>query len=160
MAKDKTPMTQAIRTLKALGVAFTPRLYRYEDKGGTRTASRELGVDEHLVVKTLVFEDEAGQTLLMLMHGDREVSTRSLARALGRKSVSPCDPAKAEKHTGYQVGGISPFGTRAKLPVFVEGSILDLPVIYINGGKRGLLLEMVPGDAVRSLEATPVSASV
>ena len=118
--------TPAIHFLRKHGVAFTEHPYRYEEHGGTRVSSRELGVDEHAVVKTLVMEDEAKRPLIVLMHGDREVSTKQLARQIGRKAVEPCDPAVAQRHTGYAVGGTSPFGTRKPLPVFVERSVLDL----------------------------------
>jgi len=159
MAKQRVPATPALRVLKEQGVPFEPREYRYKEHGGTRVAAEELGVDEHTVIKTLVFEDENRSPLIVLMHGDREVSTKSLARALGVKSVSACDPRAVNKHTGYQVGGISPFGTRTGLPVFVEDSILGLPLIRINGGRRGLLVEMSPADLARLLEPTPVRAS-
>ena len=140
------PVTPAVRVLREKKVSFAPHLYEYEERGGTKTSARELGVDEHAVVKTLVMETEARKPLVVLMHGDREVSTRQLARALGVKSVHPCDPAAAHKHTGYMVGGTSPFGTRARLPVYVERTIFELPRIYINGGKRGFLVEIDPRD--------------
>ena len=139
-------MTQAVRFLKDKGTPFTPRLYNYQEKGGTEVAARELGVDEHLVVKTLVMEDEKGVPLLILMHGDKEVSTKALARTLDVKTVTTCTPEAANKHTGYIVGGISPFGTRKALRVYVEASILNLPRIFINAGKRGFLAEMSPAD--------------
>lgn len=138
---------------------FTEHEYQYEEHGGTRVSARQLGVDEHTVVKTLVMEDERGQPLLMLMHGDREVSTRQLARQIGRRAVRPCEPAVAQRHTGYLVGGTSPFGTRKTLPVFVERSILGLDVFYINGGRRGLLVRMAPGELTRVLGATAVDAA-
>ncbi len=150
------PATPAIHVLRRHGVAFTEHPYRYEEHGGTRVSARELGVDEHAVVKTLVMEDEAKQPLLALMHGDREVSTKQLARALARKTISPCDPDVAQRHTGYLAGGTSPFGTRKRLPVCVEQGILDLDRIYINGGRRGLLVSLVPADLVRVLEPTIV----
>ena len=153
-------MTAAQRELQAHHVAFTEHEYRYEPRGGTAASSRLLGVDEHSVVKTLVMEDEAGDPLIVLMHGDREVSTRQLARQAGRKSVSPCEPAVAQRHTGYMVGGTSPFGTRKKLPVFIERSILELPAAYINGGRRGLLVRIDPKEIVRVLGAAPVDAAV
>jgi Cys-tRNA(Pro) deacylase len=140
------PVTPAVRVLREKGVAFAPRLYAYEERGGTRRSAAELGVDEHAVVKTLVMETDARKPLVVLMHGDREVSTKQLARALGVKSVQPCDPAAAQRHTGYQVGGTSPFGTRTRLPVYVERTIFALPRIYINGGKRGFLVEIEPRD--------------
>jgi Cys-tRNA(Pro) deacylase len=122
-------------------------------------SARELGVDEHVVIKTLVMQDERNQPLLVLMHGDREVSTKNLARQIGAKTVEPCDVAVAGRHTGYQVGGTSPFGTRKELPVYVEASILDLPRIYINGGKRGFLVALAPADLVRVLSPTTVEAA-
>jgi Cys-tRNA(Pro) deacylase len=140
------PVTPAVRVLREKKVAFAPHLYEYEERGGTRASAAELGVDEHAVVKTLVMETEAKKPLVVLMHGDREVSTKQLARTLGVKSVHPCDPAAAQKHTGYMVGGTSPFGTRARLPVYVERTIFELPRIYINGGKRGFLVEIDPAD--------------
>ena len=140
------PVTPAVRVLREKRVAFAPRLYEYEERGGTRLSAAELGVDEHAVVKTLVMETDSRKPLVVLMHGDREVSTKQLARALGVKSVHPCDPAAAQKHTGYMVGGTSPFGTRAALPVYVERTIFELPKIYINGGKRGFLVEIDPQD--------------
>ena len=138
------PVTPAVRLLREKGVEFEPHLYDYEERGGTRHSAASLGVDEHAVVKTLVMETEARRPLLVLMHGDREVSTKALARALGVKSVGPCDPAAAGRHTGYLVGGTSPFGTRARLPVYVERTIFALPRIYINGGKRGFLVAVAP----------------
>ena len=152
--------TPAVHFLRKHGVAFGEHPYRYEDHGGTRVSSRELGVDEHAVVKTLVMQDEAKTPLLVLMHGDREVSTKQLARQIDRKSVEPCDPAVARKHTGYAVGGTSPFGTRKPLPVFVERSVLDLERIYINGGRRGLLVSMAPSELIRVLHARPVEAAL
>jgi Cys-tRNA(Pro) deacylase len=152
-------VTRALHTLRRAGVAFTEHPYRYEAHGGTATAAQELGLDAHLVVKTLVLEDERGQPLLMLMHGDREVSTRQLARAIGARRVAPCAPEVAERHTGYLVGGISPFGTRKALPVYVEGSILALDRLYVNGGRRGLLVALAPEDLMRTLSATAVDAA-
>ena len=159
MAKDKTPVTGAVRFLRAKKINFTPRLYAYEDRGGTRVAARELGVDEHLTVKTLVFVTQDNKPLLMLMHGDREVSTKALAREIGVKTIQPADPQQANRVTGYQVGGISPFGARTELAVYMESSIADLPVIYINGGKRGFLLEMGPADLIKALNPKPVEAA-
>ncbi len=146
--------------LKENGVKFTLRTYKYEEKGGTPVASRELGVDEHQVIKTLVMEDDLKKPLLILMHGDNQVSTKNLARVLGVKSVEPCDPETAHRHTGYVVGGISPFGTRKPLQVYVEASILDLPKIFINAGKRGLLAEISPDDLNKVLNPTPVNVAV
>ena len=152
--------TPAIHFLRKHGVAFTEHPYRYEEHGGTRVSSRELGVDEHAVVKTLVMEDEAKRPLIVLMHGDREVSTKQLARQIGRKAVEPCDPAVAQRHTGYAVGGTSPFGTRKPLPVFVERSVLDLERIYVNGGRRGLLVCVAPRDLTRVLGAVAVEVAL
>ncbi len=152
--------TSAIRELRKHGVRFTEHEYRYEEHGGTGTAAQQLGVDEHAVVKTLVMEDEARQPLVVLMHGDREVSTKQLARQAGRKSIRPCEQATAQRHTGYMVGGTSPFGTLKKLPVFIERSILALETIYINGGRRGFLVGMPPAEMLRILDATAVDAAV
>ena len=160
MAKDKIPATPAVRVLRAQGVSFTPRPYDYEDKGGTAVAARELKVDEHRVIKTLVLEDETKSPLVVLMHGDRQVSTRELARQIGARSVVPCAPETAQKHTGYLVGGTSPFGTRKAMPVFVEESILALERIYLNGGKRGYLVGIDPREVVRLLSATPVRVGI
>ncbi len=159
MAKDGIPITPAVRFLRERGVRFTPRPYAYEDKGGTEVAARELKVDEHQVIKTLVMEDEAKNPLVVLMHGDRQVSTKALARQLGVKQISPCDPAAVSRLTGYQVGGVSPFGTKRKLPVYVESTILELPAVYINGGKRGFLVQMSSAELTRCLSPTPVQAS-
>jgi len=160
MAKERFSATQAIRALREQDADFTLRHYKFEEKGGTEVAARELGVDENLVVKTLVMEDEAGSPFLVLMHGNKQVSTKTLARVLGVKSVRPCERQVAHKHTGYFVGGISPFGTRKPLRVFVEQSILGLSKIYINAGKKGLLAEMSPGDLEKILNPTPVSVAV
>jgi len=138
------PITPAVRVLREQKVEFAPQLYDYEERGGTSHSAAALGVDEHAVVKTLIMETDARKPLIVLMHGDREVSTKQLARALKVKTVQPCDPATAQKHTGYLVGGTSPFGTRARLPVYVERTIFELPRIYINGGKRGFLVEIEP----------------
>lgn len=160
MAKADYPVTQAVRLLRDKKIAFTPHLYDYEEKGGTRRSAEELGVDEHAVVKTLVMEDDARRALIVLMHGDREVSTKQLARTLGVKSVHPCDPNMAQKQTGYLVGGTSPFGTRAKLPVYVEKTIFDLPRIYINGGKRGFLVSLEPNVLREVLPVTEVEVAI
>jgi Cys-tRNA(Pro) deacylase len=150
--------TPAIHFLRRQGVTFAEHEYRYEEHGGTRVSARELGVAEHAVVKTLVMEDDAQQPLIVLMHGDCEVSTKQLARQIGRKSVTPCDPAVASKQTGYLVGGTSPFGTRKPLPVYVERTILDLERLYINGGRRGFLVSMTPADLIKALDPTLVDA--
>lgn len=160
MAKEKIPTTPAIRILKQQKVPYTLRTYHYEDRGGTAVSARELDVDEHQVIKTLVMEDEKGTPLIILMHGDREVSTKNLARALGAKSIKPCDPKVAQKHTGYLVGGTSPFGTRKPLRVYMESTIQTLPQIYINAGKRGLLAEMSPEVMMKVLNPVPVEVAV
>lgn len=160
MAKDKTPVTPAIRVLREKKVEFTPCLYDYEEKGGTAVCTRELGVPEHAVIKTLMMEDDGGNPLLVLMHGDLQVSTRELARILGVKTVSPCSPDTANRLTGYLVGGTSPFGTRRTMPVYMEQTILDLPEIYINGGKRGFLVGMSPRDAERILQPVLVKVGL
>jgi Cys-tRNA(Pro) deacylase len=152
--------TPAIHALRRHGVAFTEHTYRYEDRGGTRVSARELGVDEHAIVKTLVMEDDRRRALIVLMHGDREVSTKALARAIGVKTVAPCRPEAAERHTGYMVGGTSPFGTRKPFPVYVERTILDLDRVYVNGGRRGFLVALAPQTFVAVLGATPVDAAI
>lgn len=157
MASGATP---AVHALRRHGISFTEHEYRYELKGGTAVSARELGVDEHHVVKTLVMEDEAKAPLIILMHGDREVSTKQLARQIGVKLVRPCAPEVAERHTGYQVGGTSPFGTRKPLPVYVERSILALERVYLNGGRRGFLVSLDPKAAAAALGATPVDVAV
>ena len=160
MPKEKFPTTQAIRKLKEHGVDFSLHAYKYEEKGGTMAAAVELNVDEHPVIKTLVMEDDRGNPLLILMHGDKKVSTKALARFLGVKTVMPCDAQVAHRHTGYFLGGISPFGTRKPLKVYVEASIMDLSKIYINAGKRGLLAEMSPRDLARILNIIPVNVAI
>ena len=157
---SKTPSTPATRLLRQHGVAYTEHPYRYEEKGGTRVSSRELGVDEHAVVKTLVMEDETGAPLVVLMHGDREVSTKALARQLGRKTVQNCRPEVAQRHSGYLVGGTSPFGTRKPMPVYLERSVPDIPRIYVNGGSRGFLVGLDPRDLVRVLAPVLVDAAI
>ena len=151
--------TPAIHFLRARKVAFTEHPYRYEERGGTAVSARELGVDEHVVIKTLIMEDERKQPLIVLMHGDRDVSTKNLARQSGRKTIVPCDPDVAQKHSGYLVGGTSPFGTRKAMPVFMERTIADLDRIYISGGRRGFLIALAPADLVRALSPTLVDAS-
>lgn len=157
---EHAPETPATKFLKANKVAFTPRLYTYEEHGGTRVSARELGVDEHCVVKTLIFEDENAKPLIVLMHGDCKVSTKELARQIPCKKVEPCKPEVANRHTGFLVGGTSPFGTKKAMPVFVERSILELPQIYINGGKRGFLVGIDPAVLVSVLKAKPVDAAL
>jgi len=151
MTRDKTPVTAAIRELRGAQVEFTEHPYDYEDKGGTAVSARELGVPEHAVVKTLIMEDDTGKPLIMLMHGDLKVSTKELARNIGVKSITPCNPETAYRHSGYLVGGTSPFGTRKKMPVYMEQTIVDLPKIYINGGRRGYLVAIAPQEVVRIL---------
>ena len=160
MAHSTTPVTAAIRVLRAAGVPFTEHLYRYEEHCGTRVSARELGVDEHAVVKTLVMEDDARAPLIVLMHGDLEVSTKRLARAIGCKHVEPCKPDVASRHSGYLVGGTSPFGLRKAMRVYVERTILDLPRIYINGGARGFLVGIAPADLVQVLNPMPVDVGI
>ena len=154
------PETLATRFLRQHHTPFSTHLYNYEDHGGTKVSSRELNVAEHAVVKTLVMEDESRQPLVVLMHGDRKVSTKELARQTGHKQISPCDPAVAQRHTGYLVGGTSPFGTKKTLPVFMERSILDLSLIYINGGKRGFLVGVHPHDILRMLQPGMVNVAL
>ena len=153
-------MTRGVRLLQSKKVTFTPHLYAYEDHGGTHHAALCLNVDEHHVIKTLVMEDEAKKPFLVLMHGDCEASTKNLARSLKCKSVKPCDMEAAERVTGYQVGGISPFGTRRPLPVYVETTILTLPSFYINGGKRGFLVQITPEALQKALTVKPVNVAI
>ena len=160
MSKNEhAPETQATKYLKANKVPYASHLYAYEEHGGTKVSARELNVDEHAVVKTLIFEDENAKPLIVLMHGDRKVSTKELARQIGCKKVEPCKPEVANRHTGYLVGGTSPFGTKKAMPVFIEKSILDLPLIYINGGRRGFLVGIHPHDIVRTLKPKAVTAA-
>lgn len=154
---SETPATQLLRER---GVAFTEHVYDYVDHGGTAESSRQLGVAEHEVVKTLVMQDERAQPLIVLMHGDKQVSTKNLARAIGVKSVEPCKPDVAQRHSGYLVGGTSPFGTRKALPVFVEASVLELPRILINGGRRGYLVGIEPRVLTDVLAARPVNCAL
>jgi Cys-tRNA(Pro) deacylase len=160
MSKDTCPVTAAVRVLRAHKVPFAPCLYTYEAHGGTTVSARELGVSEHSVIKTLVMEDDSKKPLIVLMHGDCEVSTKQLARLLRVKTIHPCAPDVAEKHSGYQVGGTSPFGTRKTLPVYMERSIAELSTIYINGGKRGFLIAITPADLVRVLQPIVVEIAV
>ncbi len=160
MGPEKTPMTAAVRVLKQAGVPFSEHPYAYVEHGGTAAFAAQVGVDEHAVVKTLVMEDEAKKPFVVLMHGDREVSTKELARILGVKSVRPCAPETAERHSGYMVGGTSPFGLRKPLPIYVEATVLELPRTYINGGKRGFIVGIEPKELVRVLKPTPVRVAV
>lgn len=156
---EKYPVTAAIRVLRAAEATYAPHLYDYQERGGTTVAARELGVEEYTVIKTLIMETEAKKPLIILMHGNREVAVGMLAKAIGAKSVTPCDPATAQKHTGYLVGGTSPFGVKTMMPVYAEATIFDLPEIYINGGKRGFLLGLNPEILKRVLHAEAVTVS-
>ncbi|OPY81635.1 MAG: Cys-tRNA(Pro)/Cys-tRNA(Cys) deacylase YbaK [Syntrophorhabdus sp. PtaU1.Bin153] len=158
--KDKGPVTAAIRVLRDRRVAFSEHAYTYVDRGGTAEGSRQLGLDEHSLVKTLIMEDELKKPFIVLMHGDREVSTKALARIMGIKRITPCTPATAQKHSGYMVGGTSPFGTRKTMPIYMEETILDLPKIYINGGKRGYLVGIEPKELLRVLNPILVKVAI
>jgi Cys-tRNA(Pro) deacylase len=160
MGHDRTPLTPAVRALRQAAVDFAEHPYAYVEHGGTAAFAEQHAVDEHLVIKTLIMEDDAKKPLVVLMHGDREVSTKELARVLGVKAVRPCAPDAAERHSGYQVGGTSPFGLRKPLPIYVEESILSLPVIYINGGKRGFLVGLDPKELARVLRPVPVRVAI
>lgn len=160
MTVARVPATPATNFLRARNVAFTGHPYDYVERGGTAESARQLGVPEHAVIKTLVMEDEHGRPLVVLMHGDRLVSTKQLARQAGCKTVSPCEPAAAQRHSGYQVGGTSPFGLRKPLPVYVERTVLDLPRVWINGGRRGFLVGIDPLVIVTELDATPVDCGL
>ena len=160
MAKEKIPTTPAILALKAKGANFALHTYTYEEHGGTRVSSQKLGVDERCVIKTLVMEDETAKPLIILMHGDKEVSTKALARTLGVKSIKPCKPEIAHKHTGYMVGGTSPFGVRKPMMIYMEKTIADLPEILINAGSRGLLAKMPSSELVRTLQPREVSVAI
>ena len=157
---SKAPSTNATRLLRQAGITFVERLYRYEEHGGTKVCARELAVDEHAVIKTLIMEDEGAAPLIVLMHGDREVSTKELARQIGARSVQPCRPEVANRHSGYLVGGTSPLGTRKALPVHAEATIFDLPRIYLNGGSRGFLVELDPKDLDQVLTVHRVSVAI
>jgi Cys-tRNA(Pro) deacylase len=151
--------TPATALLRQRGVQFSEHVYDYVEHGGTAESARQLGVDEHSVVKTLVMQDQDSKPLIVLMHGDREVSLKTLARQIGAKRVEPCKPDVAQRHSGYQVGGTSPFGTRKTLPIFVERSVLSLPLIYINGGRRGYLVRVAPQALVDLLQARAVDCA-
>jgi len=159
MATDY-PVTLGVRVLRQHKVQFTPHLYTWEPRGGTSASAEHLGVDEHQVVKTLIFEDDARRPLCILMHGDREVSAKNLARQLGHRSVAPCAPDVADRHSGYQVGGTSPFGLRRAMPIACEKTIVDLPLIYINGGARGFLVGISPKELVRVLGPRLVEVAI
>ena len=160
MKPENAPETPATKLLRQHGIAHSNHLYDYEEHGGTRVSSRELNVAEHAVIKTLVMEDEAGKPLIVLMHGDCKVSTKELARQIGRKKIEPCKPEVANRHTGFLVGGTSPFGTKKQMPICIEKTILDLPLIYINGGRRGFLVGVHPHDLMRALAPTVVEAAL
>ena len=160
MAKPELPMTSAVRALLDKKVEFQPHFYTYEEHGGTKLSAEALDVPEHQVVKTIVMETDEKKPLLVLMHGDREVSTKQLARLLQVKRIGPCDQAAAQRHTGYLFGGTSPFGTRQHLPVFAERSIFSLPRIFINGGKRGFLVELTPSDLKKVIDVTEIDVGV
>ncbi len=153
----ETPATQFLR---AHGVAFTEHVYDYVEHGGTAESARQLGVPEHEIVKTLVMQDERARPLIVLMHGDRQVSTKNLARRIGAKSVEPCKPEVAQRHSGYLVGGTSPFGLKKPMPVYVEASALTLPRVCVNGGRRGYLVGIAPGVLVELLAAEPVNCAL
>jgi Cys-tRNA(Pro) deacylase len=157
---SKAPVTAATRVLRAHQVAFSDHPYEYEEHGGTAVSARELGVPEHAVIKTLIMEDETGRPLIVLMHGDLKVSTKKLARTIGVKSIAPCKPETANRHSGFVIGGTSPFGTRKSMPVYMEKTILDLDKIYINGGKRGYLVGMAPADVVEVVGPTLVQVGI
>jgi Cys-tRNA(Pro) deacylase len=158
MGRKKYPVTAAIRSLRQAKISFSVRQYPYEDHGGALHAAECLGLPSHQVVKTLVMQRKGGDPLLMLMHGGQEVSTRALARQIGARKIQPCEQPLAEKLTGYQVGGISPFGTRSAMPVYAQASIFELPTICINGGRRGMLVELDPAELRRVLGAEAVDA--
>jgi Cys-tRNA(Pro) deacylase len=156
----KHPVTMAVRALRRHNVPFVPHLYDWEPRGGTRASAEALALDEHAVIKTLIFEDDRRQPLCILMHGDCEVSAKNLARQISAKTVAPCAPEVADRHSGYQVGGTSPFGLRRAMPLYVEGTIVQLPRIWINGGARGFLVEIAPEDLVRVLAPAPVEVAI
>lgn len=160
MAKEKLPVTQAVRALRAAGIEYTDHPYTYEEHGGTEVCARELKVDEHSVIKTLIMEDDKKEPLVVLMHGNLKVSTKELARLIGTKIIAPCTAETANKHTGYMVGGTSPFGTRKQMPVYMEETILGLARIYINGGRRGYLVGMDPKDVVKILKPVMVKVGI
>jgi len=162
MAKKGTHVseTPATQILRRHGVSFTEHVYDYVEHGGTEESARQLGVPEHAVVKTLVMQDERSQPLIVLMHGDKQVSTKNLARQIGAKSVEPCKPDVAQRHSGYMVGGTSPFGTKKDMPVYVEESVLALPSICINGGRRGYLVGVSPAVLVELLSAKSVNCAL
>jgi len=159
-SKQKNPTSAAVRMLRQAGVDYSEHPYNYEEKGGTAVSARELGVPEHAVVKTLVMEDEKRNPLIVLMHGDRQVSTKNLARQIGCKSVQACAPEVADRHSGYKVGGTSPLGTRESMPIYMEASVAELDKIYLNGGARGFLVGIAPADAIELLSPTMVEVAI
>ena len=160
MARAHVSETPATQFLRGHGVSFTEHVYDYVEHGGTAESARQLGVPEHEVIKTLVMQDERTQPLIVLMHGDKVVSTKNLARQIGVKSVESCTPEVAQRHSGYRVGGTSPFGTRKAMPVWVEASVLALPRICINGGRRGFLVGLAPDVLTRLLDAKRVTCAL
>lgn len=158
--KEHVSETPATQFLRQHGVHFSEHPYEYQEHGGTAVSSQELGVNEHEVVKTLVMQDEAAKPLIVLMHGDCKVSTKNLARQIGCKTVEPCKPEVANRHSGFLVGGTSPFGTRKRMPVYIEETILELPKIYINGGRRGYLVGIDPAVLTQLLSAKPVQCAL
>ena len=158
--KEHVSETPATSFLRKHGVSFSEHPYAYEEHGGTKVSARELNVDEHVVIKTLIMEDEAAKPLIVLMHGDCKVSTKELARQIGRKKVESCKPEVANRHSGFLVGGTSPFGTKKQMPIYIEKTILDLPLIYINGGRRGFLVGVHPHDLMRALSPTVVEVAL
>jgi Cys-tRNA(Pro) deacylase len=160
MPKNRFPVTPAIRVLKDSGISYTLHSYKYEEKGGTKLAADELNVDEHQVIKTLVMENERREPAVVLMHGDKQVSTKAFARALKVKTIRPCEPEVAHRHTGYFVGGISPLGPKKQLKMYYEASIVDIPYIYINAGRKGLLVRISQKDLIKMIEAIPVTVAI
>ena len=158
--KEHVSETPATQLLRKKGAVFTEHPYAYEEHGGTAVSSRELGVEEHVVVKTLIMQDEHAKPLVVLMHGDKTVSTKNLARQIGCKSVEPCKPEVAQRHSGYMIGGTSPFGTKKAMPVYVEQSVLDLDKIYLNGGRRGYLIGIAPQLLTELLGAKAVTCAL
>ncbi len=160
MSSERLPVTNAIRVLREHHIAWTDHPYEYEERGGTAVSARELGVPEHACIKTLIMQDEAAKPLAILMHGNRTVSTKNLARQVGVRSIEPCKPEVANRHSGYLVGGTSPFATRKAMPVYVEATVLELPRIWINGGRRGFLVSLEPRVLVDLLRAQPVNCAL
>ncbi|MBM5570854.1 MULTISPECIES: Cys-tRNA(Pro) deacylase [Deefgea] len=160
MVSEKIPVTTAIRMLRANKIQYTEHLYDYEERGGTAVSARELGVPERIVIKTLIMENEKKQPMVVLMHGDCEVSTKNLARIIACKTINPCAPEIANKHSGFVVGGTSPFGTKKIMPVYMQASIAELEKIYINGGRRGFLVGMSPAACIQVLKPILVDVAI